>query len=339
MRKFLIYFCAILCVGCASVGTQSEGPGIFVRVEGTGSNKDSAVDNALKNAVRKAQGVVIASQMEAQGDRLVQDQILDYSAGFVLSHQVISENTLANGRTRVELTAVVSSSKLAQRLLGRGLDQKPINGQAQQIYGQVSTVLRERAAGDALLLSLIKDYPKNSFVVKLGTPLPKIDPDRNTTLSVPVTITWAPGYLESLQETVKYVSVDRCWIISQTNSNYRCDTTVKFSNGLFDLGKLRGYKLPDNRQLDLVKSGYPQTVALELEIVSIQGDKYYNCYTLDLNVTNTPNMNRLVSQNYSDGSLEFFDHSYFTRISIPIQNINAVRDFQTIRAGVARSCR
>ena len=331
MRGFLIALCAVLCVGCASVGTSSSGPGIFVRVEGTGSSKDSAVDNALKNAVRKAQGVVIASQMESQGDRLVQDQILDYSAGFVLSHEVISDQTLATGQHRVELTAVVSSSKLAERLMGRGLDKKPINGQAQQIYGQVSTVLRERAQGDALLSSLIKDFPKNSFVVKLDTPVPKIDANRNVSLSMAVTITWAPGYLESLQETVKYVSVDRCGVFSQTHPNYRCDSTVKFSNGLFDLGKLRGYKLADGRQMDLMNTGYPSTVALNLDIVDIYGGRYRNCYTLDLNVTDTASTNRLLNHNYSDGSLEYFNHTYFTRITIPVQNPNVVREFQTIK--------
>jgi hypothetical protein len=57
-------------------------PDIFVRATGEGDSKDQALDNAFKNAVVKATGVVLASENEARNDTLVKNDLLSYSSGF-----------------------------------------------------------------------------------------------------------------------------------------------------------------------------------------------------------------------------------------------------------------
>jgi hypothetical protein len=311
-----------LCLsGCASgpsANYTTNSPGIFVK--GSGATTEAA----FKDAVRKASGVVIASQMEASGDKLVKDEILDYSSGYIQSYTIIKETP-----GHVEITAIVSSDKITNRLLGRGISKAEVASQSQQIYGQVTSLIAARKAGDALLNNLVNEYPGNALTVKIGTLSPMIDNGRETYLDIPITITWSKGYLTSLEQTVAYLSSEKC---------YACSSIVKFSNGTFDMGKLTGYKLADDTQQRIVDSGFTSSVGVELTFHSTTGDSATRCYKLDLQVSSSPPINQLVRYNYDDHSTQFFNSIKVDTIRQPV-NYKFANELAGITAAMVRTCK
>ena len=290
-------------------------PNMFVRVTGEGSNRDQALDNAFKNAVTKATGVVLSSEIEAKNDVLTKDDLLSYSSGFVSSYEIVKEQT-TNAGYKVEIAAKVSSNKIASRVLGRSTGQTDVSGKSQQLYAQASTVLRERSAGDALLKSLASDYPHNSFVVKARGLNLGIDQNRNTIVTIPLHIKWAPGYLNAFEDTVKYVSADTC------SPFQKCENTVKFS-------MLKNYVLADNRQYSLIEQVFTNNLFLELTIKNIDGGTEVGCFAVNLNMTKS---------NLYSNNIEFDSDDHKASIVLPVANVNGLRQIQQLDTRLVKYC-
>jgi hypothetical protein len=290
-------------------------PNMFVRVTGEGANRDQALDNAFKNAVTKATGVVLSSENEARNDVLTKDDLLSYSSGFVSSFEVVKEQATDTGY-KVEIAAKIASNKIANRILGRSTGQADVSSKSQQVYAQASTVLRERSAGDSLLKSLMADYPHNSFVVKARGLNLGIDQNRNTIVTIPLHIKWAPGYLDAFEDTVKYVSLDKC------SPFQRCENSVKFS-------MLKNYALSDNRQYNLVEQVFTNKLFVEMTIKNIHGTTEVGCFPVNLN---------MVKVNPYDTNIEFDGDDHKVNIVLPVANVGALRQVQQIDTRLVKYC-
>ena len=333
-----------LCVwlsGCATTERQAqlEGPGIFVRATGEASTKAQALDQAFRDAVQQATGVVISSQQQVLNNQLARDEILSYSSGFIVSHEVVREQTLASGRHRIEINALISSTKLAERLLSGGPSQRTVGAQTQQIYGQISTLLHERQSGDALLLSLAREFPKNSFTVEVAPPKAEVNAQRSTRLVFPVTIRWAKGYLEAFEATVKYIARDRCILIAEADF-YRCPFNVRVVTGFWDSSQLWGYRLVDAKQVDLMVKQFPMQIGLALTLYSTGGASLGRyCFDIDLSGDRSGRgySGSLLKYSRRD-RIELFNPTYKTNATFNIDNINAIKDLNSVEAELVRVC-
>ncbi len=333
-----------LCVwlsGCATTERQAqlEGPGIFVRATGEASTKAQALDQAFRDAVQQATGVVISSQQQVLNNQLARDEILSYSSGFIVSHEVVREQTLASGRHRIEINALISSTKLAERLLSGGPSQRTVGAQTQQIYGQISTLLHERQSGDALLLSLAREFPKNSFTVEVAPPKAEVNAQRTTRLVFPVTIRWAKGYLEAFEATVKYIARDRCILIAEADF-YRCPFNVRVVTGFWDSSQLWGYRLVDAKQVDLMVKQFPMQIGLALTLYSTGGASLGRyCFDIDLSGDRSGRgySGSLLKYSRRD-RIELFNPTYKTNATFNIDNINAIKDLNSVEAELVRVC-
>jgi len=290
-------------------------PDIFVRAVGEGDNKDQALDNAFKNAVTKASGVVLSVENEARNDTLVKNEMLSYSSGFISSYKIIKEQQTANGY-QTEIAAKVVSNKVANRILGRVNGQTDVADKSKQLHAQISTLLRERSAGDALLKSLVTDYPHNSFVVKAETLNLGIDQNRNTIVSIPLSIKWAPGYLEALGDAIKYVSLDTCSVFR------KCENSVKFS-------AMKNYVLSDSRQYSLVEQGYVNRLYIEMTIKNIHGSTETGCFPINTNMIKVDPYNSI---------MEFDSDDRRYNLVLPVADINGVRQIQQIDTRLVKYC-
>jgi hypothetical protein len=306
-------------------------PTVFVRVTGEGATKDSALDNAFKNATQKATGVVFSTEIEAVNSHLVRDEIVQYTSGFISSFEIISEKKTDAGY-QLEITAKVAGNKIAKRLLGRNIEQQTVGAQSDQIYGQVSSTLNERRAGDALLTNLVNDYPRNSFIVAVDKPKFEIDQNRNTVITIQASIKWATQYLEALEETVQYVSNDTC------SAFRRCENSVRFNKGYLDKGRFSSYVLSDNQQADIVSNGFPAQIMFELKISDMLGHSAISCVPINLSVTDRPFWEQLIKKNEIDNNTEFFKNDYQTVVVLPINNVRQIKNIQQIEARVVKNC-
>ena len=293
-------------------------PTIFVRAIG------KTKEDAFREAVRKASGVVINSQTESNKDTLVEDQILDYSSGFIQSYEVIKETS-----DNVEITALVASDKIANRILGRATDQTSIAEQSQQLYAQLSSIENSRKTGTLLLSNIVKDFPSSALIVTVGKLSATIDNGDRSILEFPITIKWSKNYLQALEQTVKYLSVEKC---------YACTDTIKFSNSVFDIGKLLGYKLSTSQQLSIVQNSFPSTVGVMVSFISKDDERISACYKIDLQESNRPPLNQLVSFHYNDKSMNFPNETKHVMIQQPI-NYKVLPKLDKIEAVMVKQCK
>jgi hypothetical protein len=290
-------------------------PDMFVRSNGVGTNKDQALDNAFRNAVAKACGVVVSSENESLNDTLVKNELLSYSSGFIVSYKIVKEQLTDQGY-EIEIAARVASNKIANRILGRSVEQTTVAEKSQQLYAQSSTVLQERSAGDALLKNLALDYPHNSFVVKVETLNLGLDQNRNTIVSIPLSIKWAPGYLDALSDTVKYVSPDTCSMFR------KCENTVKFS-------MTKNYVLSDNRQYALLEQNFVNRLYIEMTLRNSNGSKEVGCFPINTNMIKADPYNSI---------MEFDSDDRRYNLVLPVADINGLKQIQQIDTRLVKYC-
>lgn len=261
-----IFVCAIGIAanlsGCSTGGlTLSQAsPSIYATAHGEGATKQSALNDAFRDAIQRSAGVLINSQMVMQNGRITQDLIQEYSGAFILSYEITRQRQTPNGYS-VDIAANVSSTKLANRLLElskRGDSARP---QTDQFYAQVSTLLKSRTQGDSFIANVLNEFPQGALKVNVGRPTPRVTDNRDVYLDVPVEIRWSKTYLDALKETFKFVSIGSC--SAYAGKSLACPYDVAFTN-LGVLGRSsKGYKLADNKQASLVYSRLrPQVVVV-----------------------------------------------------------------------------
>ena len=243
---------AAILSGCAAGGlSPSQGsPSIYVTAHGEGATQRSALNDAFRDAIQRSAGVVINSQMVMQDGRITQDLMQEYSGAFITSYEITRQRQTPNGYS-VDIAANVSSTKIANRLLElskRGAAAKP---NTNQFYAQVSTLLKSRAQGDALLANILSEYPRGALKVSVGAPSPRVTDYRNVYLDIPVEVTWSKTYLNALKETVGFLAINNCSVYA--GRNLPCHYDIAFvSEGVLGLGAMRGYKLSDGQQASIV---------------------------------------------------------------------------------------
>ena len=129
-------------------------------------------------------------------------------------------------------------------------------------------------------------------------------------------IKWAPGYLDAFEDTVKYISSDKC------SPFQRCENSVKFS-------MLKNYVLADNRQYNLVEQVFTNKLFVEMTIRNIQGTTEVGCFPVNLN---------MVKVNPYDSNVEFDSDDHKFNIVLPVANVGALRQVQQIDTRLVKYC-
>lgn len=104
---FFIFF------GCAERNAYSkkDTDTIEVTAIGEGKDKDTALDDAFKNAVRNAFGTLVYNEDTINNRRLIEEKLLIYSKGYIENYKEIEANFI--GQTVfVKITALVSTTKI-----------------------------------------------------------------------------------------------------------------------------------------------------------------------------------------------------------------------------------
>jgi hypothetical protein len=124
--------------------------------EGSGTTGDEAIRDALRNAVRKAVGVLVDGEVMVKNEDVISDKVLTYSDGFVTSYKELSR-TQQDGLVHVQIRAHVEQRKLLADLHTAGVRLGPADGQ-----GLVASALTRKEALDAgagVLTKMLGDLP------------------------------------------------------------------------------------------------------------------------------------------------------------------------------------
>lgn len=195
MRLLLVIVCLLL-TACATNTKQNN----FVRSTGDGNTFEQAKHNAFTNAMEQHLGVVVASERESQGEKLVRNEILAYSAGYVDEYVIISQQ-VNNGRVQLVVDVKLSTNRISDRILSSSKSNKGFDGAVH--HTQYQTYMSNRINGDKILQRVLNDYPKHAYNITQHNYTIKIDTYRNLTLVVPYEIGWNKNYLASLNDSLK----------------------------------------------------------------------------------------------------------------------------------------
>jgi len=181
-----------------------------VDVLGYGPDREKAREDGFRTAVIQSVGSVVVTQTQSTNQRLVRNEIITYSSGFVDRHEVLSEKNMGS-EVELRMRVWVAESRIARRLLANSSTAGQIDGKSLGL--RLDGVLNERAQGDRLLETVLADFPKRAFDIKLGNHRVILDKRREVTLEIPFEVKWSYDYLISLYEAlrVSHIEPEVCW--------------------------------------------------------------------------------------------------------------------------------
>lgn len=176
-----------------------------VRVEGVGNTVEQAKEAAFRKAIENQLGVLVLSDREIQDQKQLKNEILSYSAGYVDSYSVVSQDTF-RGRVRLVLDVEVSSSKLLNRAAPNAPN-KPLDGQS--IAGSISSFTNQRQQTDKLAAKILDGFPRNAITVTVKKNEVSFDQNRNPSIQFTTELTWNRDYISALREMLQLTSDNR----------------------------------------------------------------------------------------------------------------------------------
>ena len=255
----------------------------YVQVDVTSESDtfERAKQQGFRTAIEQAIGTVVASQSQSQQQKLVRDEIVTYSSGFVDRFEILNQQA---STTSVKLTmrVWVAESKLAHRLLGQSIDNQAVPGD--QLGAQISTLIHERIAGDQLVETVMQDFPERSFVVEAKKTRVKFDEFRRAVLEVPVELRWDPRWINSLDEAMQRTrDPAKSWIVYHTVN--RVNPVIRVSlvdaHGTELFKQCQGWVMTRSQ----VSYNYPNRFAVDVQRDQLIIDKkYYLSGTVSINL-------------------------------------------------------
>ena len=165
------------------VAGQEATGSVSVEVTGVGKDADSALRNALYQAVEQAVGAYVDSETVIKNDEVIREKLLSVAQGFVEKYEVIQpprERSDGSGVWETKVSASVKRSEVGAALRAAGVMQVAADGTA--AWAEQITRLKSREDAMELLEKLIPEIPRNLFVFSIvgGNGEFRTVEDRNT---------------------------------------------------------------------------------------------------------------------------------------------------------------
>jgi hypothetical protein len=194
----------VLTVGRWIYEQNRKDPVYEVTVQGSGWSESEARDQAFKLAVNEAIGSLVLSQSEVINREVARNIVVNYSSGYVSRFRELARETQDNGQVIIRYQVWVQRSTLADGLFGDSRNGGTIDGQ--QIAQSLRSLQEEQRSGDALLESVLRNFPKRAFDIQNTRASFWLDNQRQPTMWVEFDVVWHRQYLSSLGEAFAQTS-------------------------------------------------------------------------------------------------------------------------------------
>lgn len=230
MKRLLCIIVLTLLSGCAVAPTKSitlvanvlsatrvvldlgAGKREYIEVEvlGYGVTREAAREDGFRTAVIQGVGAIVLSESEARNQKLVRDEIISYSSGYVDRHEIQTERVTVRG-VELKMKVWVAELQIARRLLASSSTAGKIDGKNLSL--RVEGVLQERYKGDHVLSIVLADFPHRAFDIKVGKHSVQLNERREVSLQIPFELKWNYDYLASLYEALYAIrsELEFCW--------------------------------------------------------------------------------------------------------------------------------
>ncbi len=191
MKSLLCFLILALASASESFAAPEEAPPINASTDenshqevvagGVGKDEKLALKDAFRNAVEQVVGMVLDSTVHAKNDKIIADQILTASDGFVKEYKLLSSEA-EDGLTRVRIKAKIERKSLVQKLEANQVVVKEVN--MDNLFAKVASDNQSAEDSTLLIAERIKEFHK-VWAATAGEPVY----DRSSgTLSIPLTI-------------------------------------------------------------------------------------------------------------------------------------------------------
>lgn len=174
----------------------------YIRVQSQARDFEQAKKQAFRLASEQVAGTVVLSESELRNSNLTRDEIVTYSSGLIDEYKIINRID-EPGYVKLTMDVWITESVMAQRLLAKSATEKGINGDA--LATRTESILNERQRGDEIIRTILRDYPKRAFEIKIDPAKISMDANRNTIVSVRWNATWDNRYVAAFTDAAKQV--------------------------------------------------------------------------------------------------------------------------------------
>lgn len=283
----------------------------YIQVMGVGRNADEAKQNGFKNAIAMKVGSALLSENQVANNKLLKEELIDYSAGYIDSYKIIDTIVKPNDVV-VIMQVVVRSSKIHERILNKGNAEKELDGN--KLANQYFTYLKQSKDGDRVLGAVLNDYPKRAFKLTQSAHEFKLNSNQNAVLVVPFELRWSKPYLASLHEVTKLLS----------DGSYNAPSRVVIGHSK--------YNFNDYSRYEQVRQQLSSGLQLRANIIDNNNHNVISqCYMLPFSFSGT----------YSSGIYVVYEHEVLkTNIQIEIDpnRARALENVTRIELEVVSEC-
>ena len=216
----LLLAIAILLTACGTTDNSRQYLASPIRATGVGASFEEAKESAFKQAIENRIGVLVLSDREVQSYKLLKDEILTYSAGYVDDYNIIS-HVKAGTKWFVTVDVWVSSSKLTSRIISSKDSDGKLNGK--KASDTFKSYIKQKQQADRLTSKVISGFPENAVVAKFSRTELKFDAHRNAQVLIYFETSWNRSYLDSLMELLSLVQdgTNSQNLVGQVRVHYR----------------------------------------------------------------------------------------------------------------------
>jgi len=272
------------CIGL--ILTLIASPVYAIVVTGEASTFELAKQQAFRNAVEHQVGVIVDSERTTIDNDVKQNQILSFSAGYVLDYTILSHDvTEPEGIHIVTVDVEVASSVLKNFILSRS-DSSTSELRGSVLREQIQSYQQQLEEADRLLSNMLKYHPTQSQHIRLtGEHSVIVDSRRNVYLNLPYEYFWNIDYLKSLEELIQSLG-ER--MPRHEHGHWRIGGALGFDTGvrpgiLFNAEtKIRRYRITDKTFMDAIKQSFDNREFVLITINSSHNQSVINtCVRVD----------------------------------------------------------
>lgn len=158
MKKICIMFTSLFAFAIAIVA-QAQGAEQLVDVVATGygSTPREATKAALRSAVEAVVGTIVDATTLVENDKLIEDEILSYSAGMIASAKPIGEpKKSTDGLYTVKIKASVKKGRLEEKLKAASAVNLALDGA--DLFARMTAAKDNQSDADAMIKSVLAKH-------------------------------------------------------------------------------------------------------------------------------------------------------------------------------------
>lgn len=179
-------------------------------VSGVGTDIERAKYNAARNAIESVIGTFISAESIVKNDRLIKDELLSHSAGYINTMDIISTERSNDGLIHVKAKASVVRSKLRSQVQALRLTDRSVKGE--HLFAEVQSKIDLQKRNSSLVDLFMRGYPEAAYNHSLYAPvIINTNPSTgNAQVKVQVDVAWQSRYVQNFKQLAAQVtSVNR----------------------------------------------------------------------------------------------------------------------------------